>query len=75
MQVGVVPVADRVDLSAELERITDELAVAHPEVPTSKVRLMVDEFATSLSRSAKITEFIPVLVRNQVGTALRRNFA
>ena len=65
-------VKDAESLEADLARVAAELSQAHPEVPTSLVSDLVQRTAASLRTTAKITEFIPVLVRNQVATALRQ---
>ena len=67
--------AGRENLSAQLGRVADDLAHAHPEIPPQKIHAMVETSASSLREGAKLTEFIPVLVRTQVATALRRSAA
>jgi hypothetical protein len=61
--------------AAELARITEELSRKHPNIPASEVQTLVADCAAALRRSAKVTDFIPVLVRNEVSTTLRRTAA
>jgi hypothetical protein len=57
--------------AAELVQISAELSRKHPDVPADRVRELVNRSAVSLRQRARVTDFIPVLVINQVSTQLR----
>jgi hypothetical protein len=56
----------------ELERVTSQLAREHPEVTHEQIRELVNTAEASLA-GARITQFIPILVRSSVLAELRRS--
>jgi hypothetical protein len=68
-------VPEKQNLDAELGRLTAELSAEFSSVPTERVRQLVNDSALAMRSTAKITEFIPVLVRNEVISSLRRTAA
>jgi hypothetical protein len=66
---------DSLPQQAELAWVSADLIRAFPGVLPETVNELVKSAAAGLNSGARFTEFIPVLVRNQVGTALRRSAA
>ena len=63
------------DQNAELARIAEELTRKHPEVPADHIQALVQRVVDSMPQQARVTDFIPVLVINEVSSTLRRTAA
>ena len=58
-------------IAEELRRVSDDLVHRYPHVPAERVRMLVERSADHL-RGAKIIDYVPILVRHEVTTALRQ---
>jgi hypothetical protein len=59
------------DLQKRLRRVPSELAAEFPDVPADRIRRDVDEQTERLLESARVTEYIPILVHKELRARLR----
>jgi CTP:molybdopterin cytidylyltransferase MocA len=74
MPESPVPAGVARSLDEQLHRVRTELAADHPELSPEQVRALVEAAARQFSE-AKITEFVPILVRRHIDAALRHTAA